>query len=153
VKGHQKYPSPLLSQRQIEPQCTHSNILDERMLEIGIDQQVRAYLSALQSGRPSTEYAELAEAAREEWPALKAALGSAEYAQDHIIVERYLKLALVVSGIAFLLNLSAWPRLAFGLGLAWWRGQLLSADDQRCLCGPRLFSDCRCEGARQKTAA
>jgi hypothetical protein len=42
------------------------------------------------------------------------------------IRERYLKLALVVSGIAFLL---IYPRLAFGLGLAWWRGQLLFADD------------------------
>ena len=45
------------------------------------------------------------------------------------IRERYLKLALVVSGIAFPADLSAWPRVAFGLGLAWWRGQLLFADD------------------------
>src|SRR5262245_36580361 len=29
--------------------------------------------------------------------------------------------------------------VAFGLGMAWWRGQLLFADDQRCLCGPRHF--------------
>ena len=63
------------------------------------------------------------------------------------IRERYLKLALVVSGIAFLLIYPlglVWPsRVAFGLGLAWWRGQLLFADDQRCLFGPRHFSDCR----------
>jgi hypothetical protein len=49
-------------------------------------EQVRAYLSALQSGQPSAEYAELAEAAREEWPALEMALCSAQYAQDRIIV-------------------------------------------------------------------
>jgi hypothetical protein len=49
-------------------------------------EQVRAYLSALQSGRQSTEYAELAEVAREEWPTLEKALGSAQYAQDRLIV-------------------------------------------------------------------
>jgi hypothetical protein len=49
-------------------------------------EQVRAYVSALQSGQPSTEYAELAEAAREEWPALERALGSPQYAQDRVIV-------------------------------------------------------------------
>ena len=39
---------------------------------------------------------------------------------------------------------------AFGLGLAWWRGQLLFADDQRCLFGPRHFSDCRCKESCRK---
>src|SRR5215510_10677934 len=49
-----------------------------------------------------------------------------------------------------LADLSAWPRVAFGLGLAWWRGQLLFADDQRCLSGPRHFSDCRCKESCRK---
>src|SRR5262245_11428264 len=47
-------------------------------------------------------------------------------------------------------DLPAWPRVAFGLGLAWWRGQLLFADDQRCLCGPRHFSDCGCKESCRK---
>ena len=33
--------------------------------------------------------------------------------------ERYLKLALVVFGVRLLADLSARPRVAFGLGLAW----------------------------------
>src|SRR6478672_5491180 len=38
-----------------------------------------------------------------------------------------------------LADLSAWPRVAFGLGLAWWRGRLLFADDLRYLRGLRHF--------------
>ena len=65
------------------------------------------------------------------------------------IRERYLKLALVDFGNRLLADLSTWPCVAFGLGLAWWPGQLLFADDQRCLCGPRHFSNCRCKESDQ----
>ena len=66
------------------------------------------------------------------------------------IRERYLKLALVVAGIAFL--------LIYPLGLVWpsgwvWHGgegsyylQMISG----CLCGPWHFSDCRCKESCRK---
>ena len=61
------------------------------------------------------------------------------------IRERYLKLALVVSGTAFLLIYPlclVWPS-----GWVWHGGEgsYYFANDARCLCSPRHFSDCCCK--------
>ena len=62
---------------------------------------------------------------------------------DNQTKEKYLKLALVVFGIVFLLVYPLGADLAFGLDLARRAGQLLFPDDLRRLCGARHLSDRR----------
>jgi hypothetical protein len=51
-------------------------------------EQVRSYLAALNSGGVGGEYGDLAQAAEEEWPALKAALTAKEPFKKIIVLDR-----------------------------------------------------------------
>ena len=52
-------------------------------------EQTRAYLSALKTGRPSTEYPDLPKAAPEEWPVLQDAITSPNSRERILVLERW----------------------------------------------------------------
>jgi hypothetical protein len=52
-------------------------------------EQIRAYLTALKTGHPSDEYADLPKAAREEWPALRDAITSHNAHKKVLVLDRW----------------------------------------------------------------